>query len=145
MRNHKPNCQCASCKSKRGEYKGSSHPMFGKHHTEESRQLISMNHADFTGEKNGRYKGRVDNGHGYIYVYCSNHPHCTKDKRVMEHRLVMEKHLGRYLTKEEVVHHINGIKDDNRIENLQLFKNQQEHQQFEAENFKRNNQGNFIK
>ncbi len=58
----------------------------------------------------GRFK-KVD---GYVYVWLE------KKKYVLEHRLVMEKYLGRPLKSWEIVHHRNGIKDDNRIENLEL-------------------------
>ena len=52
------------------------------------------------------------------------------DGLIMEHRFVMEKHLGRPLNKQEVVHHINGDCTDNRLENLKLFANQSEHISF---------------
>ena len=64
---------------------------------------------------------------GYIYVTKWNHPFANCRGRIMEHRLVMEEKIGRYLTKKEVVHHLNHDKTDNRIENLELSASQSEH------------------
>ena len=66
----------------------------------------------------GHKKARKD---GYISIYFPDHPKCNKDGYIMEHDLVMECYIGRWLNEEEVVHHINKIRDDNRIENLKLL------------------------
>lgn len=66
---------------------------------------------------------------GYVQVFCPNNEYETPSASgyVSEHRLVMAQHLGRRLLSTEVVHHINEIRDDNRIENLQLFASSAEH------------------
>lgn len=72
--------------------------------------------------------GRAYDKSGYVYVSAQyKHPHRNNSNQVFEHRLVMEKHLGRYLKRTEIVHHINGIKDDNRIENLELLCSSSDH------------------
>ena len=75
------------------------------------------------GDKHIKWKGGVIRrpNHGYVYVYSPKHPHAVRNY-VKEHRLVMEKHLDRYLIPSEAVHHRNGIKDDNRIKNLEIVK-----------------------
>ena len=57
---------------------------------------------------------------GYIMRKVNNHPKQNSRGYVAEHRLVYEKYLGRFLDSNEVIHHINGNREDNRIENLQL-------------------------
>jgi len=81
------------------------------------------------GEKPSNFKGGKKYVEGYIYVYKFDHPYARK-RYVAEHRLIMEEIIGRYLKEDEVVHHINGVKDDNRIDNLMLFPNRSAHSSF---------------
>jgi HNH endonuclease len=62
---------------------------------------------------------------GYLLVKAHGHPAATKKGYVFQHRLVMEQVLGRYLLPEENVHHMNGVRDDNRPENLELWNTSQ--------------------
>lgn len=72
-------------------------------------------------DKSPNYKGgRLSYG-GYVSILKRDHPNCSKIGYVLEHRLVMEKEIGRYLTKQEHIHHKNHIKSDNRIENLEIL------------------------
>jgi hypothetical protein len=83
--------------------------------------------------KGGIIRDRV----GYIHIWNPDHPNASKTGRgsyrggkggyVLAHRLIMADYLGRPLGKNESVHHINGIKDDNRIENLELMQKRVHH------------------
>lgn len=66
----------------------------------------------------GHKKNRTD---GYVAIYFPDHPKSNKDGYIMEHDLIMECFIGRHLKKDEIVHHINHKRNDNRIENLKLM------------------------
>jgi len=61
------------------------------------------------------------NGKRYKLIYKPEHPFATRKGYVREHRLIMEEHIGRYLTKNEVVHHKDGDTLNNNINNLELL------------------------
>lgn len=77
-------------------------------------------HKSKRGSGNPKWRGGTHVSRGYIYQYAPDHPAATKQGYVRQHRLVMESALGRLLTPTEVVHHKNGVKNDNRLENLEL-------------------------
>jgi ribosomal protein S27E len=73
-------------------------------------------------EANGNWKGgRTRHKPGYVMVRAPGHPRSGQGNYVSEHILVAEELLGRFLTDGETVHHRNGVCDDNRPENLELW------------------------
>lgn len=89
---------------------------------EERNQLAARKLSRPKGEKAYNWKGgRVKQSGGYIKIQCLGHPYADSKGYILEHRLVMEKKLGRYLLPWERVHHIDGRKDYNTEDNLQLI------------------------
>lgn len=99
---HRKDCKCHKCRIGKGYFKGKNNPSW----------------------KGGIKKMKS----GYIYIYIEQGSKFSSmiakgvgNGYVAQHRLVMAEHLDRPLLKEETVHHKNGIKWDNRIENLELW------------------------
>lgn len=94
------------------------------------------------GKLHSRWKGGKIINDGYIYIYCPDHPNTTKEHYVLEHRLVMEKHLGRYLKHGEIVHHKDHNKQNNKFSNLMLCRSNGKHSKIHHN--KRDQFGRFI-
>ena len=74
------------------------------------------------GKRSMNWKGgKIKDKFGYIQIWMPKHPNAKLAGYIHEHRFIMSEHLGRSLGSHESVHHKNGIKDDNRIENLELM------------------------
>jgi len=83
------------------------------------------------GKRSLAWKGGRVKSNGYVLVWMPEHPNANKSSAksfmrgkggyIQEHRLVMSESIGRPLLPNENVHHKNGLRDDNRIENLELW------------------------
>lgn len=85
-----------------------------------------------TGVEGGPIRSRKRNGEGgitpqgYKVIYKPGHPNAlNKNGSIFEHTFVMSEYLGRPLLPHENVHHKNGVKDDNRLDNLELWSKSQ--------------------
>lgn len=158
-RSHRcPTCSALERERRPGEKERHSARQIGRRCSSETRALLSirkkgkkksietrlrMSRAQ-SGSGNNQWRGgKYKNSCGYICVYAPNHPFAIKN-HVKEHRLVAEHAIGKYLDKRHEVHHINGIKDDNRPCNLVICEDRAYHQ-FLHERMKRMKSGAISK
>ena len=86
-----------------------------------NKEITSARSKLQTGALNPSWKGGKKGNKGYVTILCREHPRARQDGYVSEHILVMEKKLGRPILPTETIHHKNGVKNDNRPENLELW------------------------
>lgn len=104
------------------------HPRLGSKISQQHKNKLVKIAKMRLGKKNPRWCGNKRKSYqGYILIRKPKHPFSDCCGWVREHRLIMEKHLGKILERDQNIHHINGIKDDNRLENLVVCSNSSHH------------------
>lgn len=111
MRKQAPTSNCKECRAEFQQDRPSRTALFCS-------KRCSSRH---TARTRSTTKGFTVTPKGYILVYVPEHPRATKAGYMMQHRLVMEKKLGRPLEPWEIAHHKNEVKSDNRPGNLELM------------------------
>lgn len=106
--------KCAGASNKKGETKECQ--FCGKKFYTTRHKFCSKECANSYKKQHYKHKTYLENGYIVEYANGNNKNNCIK-----QHRRIMEEHLGRKLREDEVVHHLNGIKTDNRIENLRVM------------------------
>jgi hypothetical protein len=81
-----------------------------------ARPSSKRKHCSLKCREQKQYHKRFERDDGYVMIYVGG-----KKKYKLEHRIIMEQQLGRILLDNEIVHHKNGIRNDNRKENLELI------------------------
>lgn len=109
-------------------HRGQISPMQGKHHTNKTKLKISKRlQGKYVGKLSGNWKGgKVKHSGGYTQIING-----INSGYILEHRLIIRNRLGIELSRHIVVHHINKIKNDNRLSNLMVFRGNQNHLKFE--------------
>ena len=130
-------------------------PYYAYPHLKEKRKYCSRRCVNKSkmGKSNLRKGVQYTKKEGYVFLYNPSHPFCNSQGYVRRSRLVMEKHLGRYLRPVEVMHHkgikypLSSIKNkqDDRIENLELFATNGNHSRFHSSLRRRDKHGQLTK
>ena len=144
--------------------KGKNNPMWGRHHSEETRRKMSIagkgrklteihktkiseakkGKERLRGKDSANWKGGKKMCGGYVLIWKPSHPYSNKGGYVRRSRLVAEQVLGRYLKKEEIVHHKNKERSDDKKYNL-IVCNQAYHlSSFHVHERKRDRRGRFL-
>jgi hypothetical protein len=145
-RHHTEEAKAKISAGHKGKYTGINSTWFGKKFSPEHREKLRFAHLglkqteetkrkrreSYHGEKVYQWNGGI--GHhseGYIFQAVKDHPFRDRRGYILQHRLVIESCLGRYLKKSEQCHHLNGVRSDNRPENLMAFTSRGTHIRFE--------------